>query len=229
MTLLEKMLKITEEMPILEKDGKHTQFSYPTDANITRNVKRLLIKHRIFFSATCLSALAENGNIVRVTMKYRLEDIDSKEVHEAVFVGDGADKGDKAVSKAITGARKAFFGNTFLLESSDDPEKEEPKPKRTVDKSPEFDQAPRVSNPWVWAVEGMPWVDNAIKGKRYCDVAIGTVKKATDPKFKGAFSKNDIVFAKLAIQKPELRKVALEPPMSDDYVTFETDNQSGDE
>jgi len=37
-------------------------------------------------------------------------------------VGQGADKGDKGVYKAITGAKKYFIANLFLIPTDDDPE-----------------------------------------------------------------------------------------------------------
>jgi len=64
----------------------------------------------------------------RVTMIYHLQDIETGYSEETYHSGEAIDKGDKALYKAKTGALKAYFANTFLVATKDDPEREDEKP-----------------------------------------------------------------------------------------------------
>lgn len=59
----------------------------------------------------------------RVTVKYTLTDIDTGYEEVSHFVGEGIDKGDKAIYKAYTGSLKYFLSIAFMVATGDDPEK----------------------------------------------------------------------------------------------------------
>ena len=67
---------------------------------------------------------SSNERIARVVMNYRFVDARSGEELTVRVAGEGADTGDKAPYKAMTGALKYALLQSFLLASGDDPEEE---------------------------------------------------------------------------------------------------------
>ena len=61
---------------------------------------------------------------------YKFVDIESGESIGDFACGQGADKGDKGVYKAITGAIKYVYMKTFNIPTGDDPEKNDRKPEK---------------------------------------------------------------------------------------------------
>jgi len=67
---------------------------------------------------------SSNERIARIVMNYRFVDARSGEELTVRVAGEGADTGDKAPYKAMTGALKYALLQSFLLASGDDPEDE---------------------------------------------------------------------------------------------------------
>jgi len=64
------------------------------------------------------------GWLTTVKLEVRFVDADSGEQYTSYFYGDGYDKTDKGLYKAITGALKYALLKTFLVATGDDPEKD---------------------------------------------------------------------------------------------------------
>lgn len=62
----------------------------------------------------------------RVTLEFRLSDIETGFYETSIFSGEAMDKGDKAGYKADTGAFKYYLANTFAVATGDDPEQDSP-------------------------------------------------------------------------------------------------------
>jgi len=67
---------------------------------------------------------SSNERIARIVMNYSFVDASSGEELTVTVAGEGADTGDKAPYKAMTGALKYALLQSFLLASGDDPEDE---------------------------------------------------------------------------------------------------------
>ena len=67
---------------------------------------------------------SSNERIARIVMNYRFVDARSGDELTVRVAGEGADTGDKAPYKAMTGALKYALLQSFLLASGDDPEDE---------------------------------------------------------------------------------------------------------
>jgi len=67
---------------------------------------------------------SSSERIARIVMNYRFVDTKSGEELTVRVAGEGADPGDKAPYKAMTGALKYALLQSFLLASGDDPEDE---------------------------------------------------------------------------------------------------------
>ena len=70
---------------------------------------------------------SSSDRIARVVMNYRFVDARSGEELSVRVAGEGADPGDKAPYKAMTGALKYALLQSFLLSTGDDPEDEHSK------------------------------------------------------------------------------------------------------
>ena len=67
---------------------------------------------------------SSSDRIARVVMNYRFVDARSGDELSVRVAGEGADPGDKAPYKAMTGALKYALLQSFLLSTGDDPEDE---------------------------------------------------------------------------------------------------------
>lgn len=134
--LSKKMLKIMAEVGYVQKEGFNDfqKYRYAKESDIAAKVRESLIKHNVFaFSSVskigALEYTTKKGDtqfLVSVIVSVTFVDADSGESYTAQFPGDGADTGDKGIYKAITGAEKYALMKTFLIETGDDPEKDEP-------------------------------------------------------------------------------------------------------
>lgn len=131
-SLHEKLLKARGSIKKLEKDGFNSfnQYAYVTDEQIITEVKRVLDENGILFvftsSITKIMPIktnkGDNTFLTNVEIEYQFSDENGHITGKVP--GQGLDKGDKGVYKAITGALKYCFLKTFLIPTGDDPEKD---------------------------------------------------------------------------------------------------------
>jgi len=150
--VFQRIHAVMGDMDTINKNGKNAfhGYDYATEADFIRAVKPLLLKHGL-----TMTMIDHNVVDVRPLMKdtsnfsgkilatvistYNIVNIDDPQDYTYIKVsGQGIDNGDKAVYKAITGAKKYGLANAFMAITGDDPEKDEQssKPKvRSVKKS----------------------------------------------------------------------------------------------
>jgi hypothetical protein len=97
-----------------------TKYSYLSENAMTPAVKELFEANGLTISPDT----AEYSNMVvgdsilsTVTIGYTITDVDSGEKINAVGVGQGMDRGDKAIPKACTAALKQMFRHLLLIAS----------------------------------------------------------------------------------------------------------------
>jgi len=136
--IFKKMAKVMEKISRVPKNGKNKFFNYDyvTEADLTDHIRPILAEEGIAFTSTVLEATKtpvekegskenKEGAISTVKMLFRLIDADDGSSIESVFLGEGADKGDKGFYKAYTGCTKYFLMKTFLVATGDDPENDD--------------------------------------------------------------------------------------------------------
>lgn len=134
-TLLEKLLKITKAIDLIEKRGYNTfqNYKFVQATDVVREIRKQLIKNRVSLvpGATGVEHLpyqaAKGGAafLTTLTLHYRFTDLDTSEIVEIPWVGVGADTGgDKGVYKAFTGGLKYMLLATFLIPTEEDPERD---------------------------------------------------------------------------------------------------------
>jgi hypothetical protein len=134
MKLLEKLLKITEDMGGLGKEGQNPNFKYAyvRGEDAIKKFREFEIKYKIkvipvIQSSTLLVTKLDKGNLVSAVMDYNIYDVESDEKITVSLPSSGWDSTDKSAFKLMTGALKYFILQTFTY-SSDDPEAEKELP-----------------------------------------------------------------------------------------------------
>ena len=85
-------------------------------------------------SSEFIPAISDKMHLMKCVFEGRLIDPDTGEEEVYRFEGTGADNGDKALYKAVTGGHKFFIASNFNIAESNDPEADEiiDKPKYTT-------------------------------------------------------------------------------------------------
>jgi len=132
--LAKKLLAIQTEISHVSKNGKNTfqNYAYATERDFVVTLKPLLEKHGVIVvpavaaAPTITESVDKKGQVKFLTtilMQFKLINVDDPtDYYVAMIPGQGQDAGDKGVYKAITGAKKYFIANTFMIPTGDDPE-----------------------------------------------------------------------------------------------------------
>lgn len=105
----------------IQKDGKNDfhKYKYASAASVMGKVNAELSKRGICVSSECKTIHYEVGHAV-VHVRLTLTRDDEKVAIEGI--GEGSDKGDKAIMKAMTAASKYALATGFIISWGDDPE-----------------------------------------------------------------------------------------------------------
>jgi hypothetical protein len=136
--LYQRLLAIMAEAGTIKKLGfnEFDKYSYVKESDIAEKMQALFVKHGVFVTNSVIenttqTVVNSKGNpqlLSQVVSLYTFINADNpSEKHEVRAVGDGMDRGDKAVYKALTGAHKYMLIRNFNLGSEEDSEKESPK------------------------------------------------------------------------------------------------------
>ena len=125
-SLAAKMVKVLGSVSAkVEKSGynSHQKYKYVMEADLLEAVRSELIANNVIIF-TSVEEVKQEGSLTTVRTKHTFVDADSGEQFEVFSAGQGADKQDKGIYKAITGSSKYFLLKSFLLAGDDDPESE---------------------------------------------------------------------------------------------------------
>ena len=135
-----KMLGIMKEVEYIQKTGFNSfhKYKYATESDITSSFSKAMLNNNVFMFTSIIERNCEayktRGNkeafLITVKLEITFIDADSGESYTGTFFGDGSDSDDKGIYKAITGAQKYALMKTFLVETGDDPEREERLPEK---------------------------------------------------------------------------------------------------
>lgn len=140
------------EMPMVGKSGNNTfdKYTYAKLEDYVKVVRPIFAKHGLSMltsvdTAESLpirkTASGKDEHVTRIKMTLTILHASGQSVAVTAW-GEGQDRGDKGIYKAITGARKYALASALGLATSDDPEaddtgKESPAPQRTVAPKPD--------------------------------------------------------------------------------------------
>jgi ERF superfamily len=131
LNLREKFAEVRRRLGYVQKRGHNElhNYSYVMAADLAGAVGDILSELGVVMIPQLQSISTEtprssSERIARIVMNYRFVDTKTGEELTVRVAGEGADPGDKAPYKAMTGALKYALLQSFLLASGDDPEDE---------------------------------------------------------------------------------------------------------
>jgi len=121
--LAKKLVKILSNASKVKKSGmnQYAGYQYTTEGDLLELLRPQLVEEGIFIF-TSIESVTREGDLTTVITKHTFVDSETGEEFVIQSAGQGADKQDKGIYKAITGASKYMLWKTFLVESNDDPE-----------------------------------------------------------------------------------------------------------
>lgn len=134
--LLTKLHAVAEAVDYFEKRGynKHQSYNYVQAVDVVGKMREALLSRKVIVLPGASSAqhlpYAGNSNkaafLTTVDLSYTFYDIETGQSLNVPWVGVGVDTGgDKGIYKAFTGGLKYMLTTTFLVPSSDDPERDQ--------------------------------------------------------------------------------------------------------
>ena len=125
--IYERILAVMDDLHYVQKENKkvNNQYSFVSIDGASRAIHPLLVKHGI----AMIPSVAEftiDGN--RTTATVTVEFVNAQNPEERIvstFVGFGIDNQDKGIGKAVSYATKYAILKTFVLETGDDPERDQ--------------------------------------------------------------------------------------------------------
>jgi len=117
---------------VQKEQNSNLNYSYAGEAALIAAVRPAMVAHGIYVYPSGVEELTQteyrtrNGTaMTRVTARFRFIFVHapSNTTIEVEVLGEGADAGDKACNKAMTGALKYALRQTFCIETGDDPDR----------------------------------------------------------------------------------------------------------
>ena len=130
-TFLKKLKALQDTMDSFswEKDGinRHQSYKYITEKQYKTNFKKALKKTGLLWKMETLSYqfipdVTERQHMIVCNFRGQIIDPETGEREEYLFSGSGADSGDKALYKAVTGGHKFFLASNFNVAEDMEPE-----------------------------------------------------------------------------------------------------------
>ena len=146
LSIHQRLLAAMKECGYVQKDGYNSfsKYKYVTHDAVVEHVRPALLNNGVI-ALTRMSEVewpeggttnaGKTNNLCRVKMEVEFVNTDNPaDAVTVAYWGEAADTGDKAIFKAISGAKKYIFTNTFMLATGDDPEQESPEYKQPAPK-----------------------------------------------------------------------------------------------
>lgn len=122
-----RLVRIRTSLRRVPKRGynAHHKYHYATEADIKAAVSDALDREQVLVVPMVAGDVRHEGTLTTVPMTFRAIAADTGEVLDVPWAGVGFDKGgDKGIYKAFTGATKYVLMGMFLMETGDDPERD---------------------------------------------------------------------------------------------------------
>ena len=121
-----KILEVMEKVQYLQKDGEvsygRTNYEYLSEEKITSNLNKAFREVGLIIYPSGMEVVSNEGDIAQIMATYRIQDTESEEYIEVQTIGEGQDKGDKKMNKAMTAAFKYAQRQAFMIPTGDDPD-----------------------------------------------------------------------------------------------------------
>ncbi|WP_156900210.1 ERF family protein [Alicyclobacillus contaminans] len=151
-SLVKKLAQVMKQVPYIQKRGRNSfhGYNYATEADVNEKVREVLAEQNVIMLPSMkghelretVTAKGQTEYIIRVDMDFTFIDGDTGEQLTISMSGEGQDRGDKAIYKAISGAQKYALMKVFMIPTGDDPEGDEGVDERNHGKATEQPRKP---------------------------------------------------------------------------------------
>ena len=121
-----KILEVMDKVQYLQKDGEvsygRTNYGYLSEEKITSNLNKAFREVGLIIYPSGMEVVSNKANIAQIKATYRIQDTESEEYIEVQTIGEGQDKSDKKMNKAMTAAFKYAQRQAFMIPTGDDPD-----------------------------------------------------------------------------------------------------------
>ncbi len=126
----QKILAVMEAVSHIEKDSYNAfqKYNYVSEANLVGKVRQAMIDNKLIAIPDMVShniipsGKDGDSHLTTVVVEYTFIDAESGEFITFTSGGQGTDKGDKGIFKALTGCNKYALLKAFQIATGDDPE-----------------------------------------------------------------------------------------------------------
>jgi len=127
MSVAKKISEVMEKVHYLKKDGKvnygSTSYGFLSEEKITAELNKAFREVGLIIYPAEMEVVNSQGNIAQIKATYCIMDIDEPDSFITVqTIGEGQDKGDKKMNKAMTAAFKYAQRQSFMMPTGDDPD-----------------------------------------------------------------------------------------------------------
>ncbi len=121
MKLAQKVLKVSQSIGCVEKNGlnAHFKFKYQAWDDVLPAVRNACCEVGVQITPTVLDARNDNGHVL-VHMCFTIKDSESEEVDSFFWFGEAKGNDDKGIQKAITSCTKYALLKYFMIPIVDD-------------------------------------------------------------------------------------------------------------
>lgn len=135
----QKILAVMEAVSHIEKDSYNAfqKYNYVSEANLVGKVRQAMIDNKLIAIPDMVShdiipsGKDGDSHLTTVVVEYTFIDAESGEFITFTSGGQGTDKGDKGIFKALTGCNKYALLKAFQIATGDDPEADNPKSRKS--------------------------------------------------------------------------------------------------
>lgn len=135
-SFLAKVLKVQQAVSAVQKEGYNAfhKYSYVREEDAVKAVRPHLLEVGLVVRCSQDTPSIFQEGIALAHLVFTISDVETGYSESVEAFGTGSDAGsrDKALYKAITGAKKYFVTSYFMLSSGDDPEADEAEDKRAA-------------------------------------------------------------------------------------------------
>jgi hypothetical protein len=170
-TLVQKLIWIMSQVERIPKNGenKFHKYKYALESDVKDACRKYMADAGVLMTFAVNGTEQIRDDIVRVFSTIKFYDAETSEYIEFDMAGDGQDKNDKGIYKAITGSTKYALMSTFLIPTGDDPEKDSEKnpEKKKASKTEPHSPKPEVETKPKLATVKQKNAIEAIIGKHF--------------------------------------------------------------
>lgn len=148
--LFKKLVNVMGKIERVPKNGFNSfhKYKFVQEADLSEYVRKFFVEEGLALivgaKGQTLTPVGDKGDLLTsLEMEITIADVETGEGITVPWQGQGTDKGDKGLYKAMTGGVKFWLLKTFLVPSGEDPEGDEETDRRAATRGQDIPRQPR--------------------------------------------------------------------------------------